>query len=103
MSVFNFYDMEILVNGWTLYCMFLYKMCCMSKVLSSLPSFYTLVFTFAVLIQGVAVVTRFAVLAVWSHRVVEAAQTFSRQAVAAVAVIRLDVVVAGTLCTAGTW
>lgn len=42
-------------------------------------------------------------MAAWSKRVVEAAQAFSRQAVAGVAVSQLDVVVAGTLLTTGTW
>lgn len=65
--------------------------------------FDTLVVTFACLVHGVAVVTRFAVLAAWSHRVVEAALTFSSQAVACIAVPRVDVVVAGTLLTTVTW
>lgn len=56
--------------------------------------------TFAVLFQSVAVVTRFAVLAPRSHRVVEAAQAFSRHAVAGVLVVRVNVVVAETQLTA---
>lgn len=70
---------------------------------TKLESFSTLVFTFAALVRGAAIVTRFAVLAAWSHRVVEAAQTFARQAVTGIAVIWVNVVVAGTLATAGTW
>lgn len=60
-------------------------------------------FTFAVLLQGVAVETRFAVLATWSHCVVEAAQTFSRQPVTCIPVAGVYVVVAGTHLTAGAW
>lgn len=59
-----------------------------------------LIFTFAVLLQGIAIVTRFAVLAAWSHCVVETVQTLSRHAVTGVSVIRVNVVVAGTLLTA---
>ena len=60
-------------------------------------------FTFAVLLQGVAVVTGLAVLAAGSHGVVVAAQTLPRQAVAGVALLGVDVVVAGTLLAAGAW
>lgn len=56
--------------------------------------------TFTVLFQSVAVVTRFAVLTPRSHRVVEAAQAFSRHAVAGVLVVRVNVVVAETQLTA---
>lgn len=66
-------------------------------------SFYILVFTFAVLLQGIAVETWLAVLAAWAYRVVEAAQTSARLAVAGVSVGRVDVTVAGTLLTAGSW
>lgn len=53
--------------------------------------------------QGIAVVTRFAVLALWSCGAVEAAQALPRQAVAGVAVGWVDVAVAGTRLTAGAW
>lgn len=58
--------------------------------------------TLAVLLQSVAVVTRFAVLAAGSHGVVEAAQAFSCHVVTGVSVIQIDVVVAKTRLTAST-
>lgn len=65
-------------------------------------SCYTFVLTFAVLFQSIAIVTWFAFLAVWSHRIVEAALTFSCQAVTGVVVIWVDVVVAKTHLTTTT-
>lgn len=53
--------------------------------------------------QGIAIITRFAVLALWSRGAVEAAQALPRQAIAGVAVDRVDVAVAGTRLTAGAW
>lgn len=61
----------------------------------------TLLFTFAVMYQGIAIVTRFAVLALWSRGAMEAAQALPRQTVAGIAVGRVDVAVAGTRLTAG--
>lgn len=63
----------------------------------------TLLFTFAVLDQGIAVVTRFAVLALWPCGVVKAVQALSCQAVAGVAICRVDVAIAGTGITVGAW
>lgn len=63
----------------------------------------TLLFTFAVVDQGIAVVTRFAFLALRSSGAVEAAQALPRQTVAGVAVGRVDVAVAATRLTAGAW
>lgn len=79
----------------------------MNKSLSSCsrPGFRKVMpglFTFAVLDQSVAIVTRFAVLAVRSLSVVEAVETFSRHAVAGRPVVLFDVVVALTLLTAGS-
>lgn len=54
------------------------------------------------MVQGVAIVTRFAVLAMQPRRVVEAAATFTRLTVTGIAVFQVNVVVAGTLLTAGT-
>lgn len=51
--------------------------------------------------QGIAIVTRFAALALWSSGAVEAEQALSRQAVAGVAVGRVDVAIAGTRLAAG--
>jgi len=60
-------------------------------------------FTFAALLQGIAIVTRFAVLAAMTHCVVEAAQTFSGCAVAGVAILWVDIVVARTHLTVNLW
>lgn len=64
---------------------------------------YCLPYTFAVLVQGIAIVTRLAALTVWSHSIVKATETFSCGAVAGVGIIRVDVVVARTLSAVGTW
>lgn len=62
-----------------------------------------LLFTFAVLDQGIAVVTRFAVLALWSCGVVKAAQALAGQAVAGVTVCQVNVAIARTRLTVGAW